>query len=234
MKKLLFIAIGLLMTGCATVSTAQRPNDYYTQGQSDEKKEALFGNSGEKISDKDIERILNYQLKLPRKNRIAILKLSKDIHWRFYSNDFHQLDESIAEDFIGSLRSSPRVYDASFLPSMLVPDQRTVPYLREAAARYQADLLLAYRSKCQTFEKYKFIDPNETRAYCTVETVLLDVRSGIVPFTTVSSNEFVAKKDKGDMNFRETIRKAEMKTIAKSLKEAASEIKTFLDGVGDL
>ncbi len=66
MKKLLFIAIALLMTGCATVSTAQRPNDYYTQDQSDEKNEALFGNSGEKISDKDIERILNYQLKLPR------------------------------------------------------------------------------------------------------------------------------------------------------------------------
>lgn len=234
MIKHLIIIFAVFVTGCASVSTAHRPNDYYSPGQKQENSEPLFGSSGGALADAEIERILHYRLKLPAKNRIAILKLSSENYWRYYSNDFTQLNETIAADFIGQLRGSPRVYDASFLPSMLVPEQRTVPYLREAAARYQADLLLAYRSNCRTFEKYKFIDPNETRAYCSVEAVLLDVRSGIVPFTVVSSNEFSARKEPGDTNFNETIKKAEIAAVAKSLNEAASQLNLFLTNVGSL
>lgn len=220
------------MTGCS-VSTLHRPNDYYTH-QENANEEPLFSSNGGSLTDKDIVRILNFQLKLPAKNRIAILKLSTGNFWRHYSNDFTQLNDSMTRDFIGQLRGSPRVYDASFLSSLLVPEKRTLPYLREAAARYQADLLLAYRENCRTFEKYKFIDPNETKAYCSVEAVLLDVRSGIVPFTAVSTNEFFAKKEKGDTNFNETIKKAEMEAIAKSLKEIVAEINSFLNDVGTL
>lgn len=234
MKKYFAILVMLLVTGCSSIATQNRPHDYYSPGQNNASKKPLFGTSEGMLADKDIERILNYRLQLPSKNRIAILKLSSDSYWRYYSNDFAQLTESIATDFIGQLRSSSRVYDASFLPSMLIPEQRTVPYLREAAARYQADLLLAYRSNCSTFEKYKFIDPNETKAYCSVEAVLLDIRSGIVPFTVVSSNEFRATKSEGDTNFSETIKKAELAAVSKSLKEVASQLNVFLSDVESL
>lgn len=234
MIKHLIILFSLLVTGCSSVSTAHRPDDYYSPDQKEASEEPLFGASGGALEDKDIKRILNYRLNLPAKNRIAILKLSSESYWRYYSNDFTQLTDSIAADFIGQLRSSPRVYDASFLPSMLVPEQRTVPYLREAAARYQADLLLAYRSNCRTFEKYKFVNPNETKAYCSVEAVLLDIRSGIVPFTVVSNNEFTARKEQGDTNFNETIKKAEMAAVSKSLKETAAKLNEFLASVGKL
>ena len=234
MLKYLIIIIAILATGCSSVATTHRPNDYYNPGSKEASDEPLFGSTGGTLADKDIERILNYRLKLPAQNRIAILKLSSESYWRYYSNDFTQLNESIASDFIGQLRESPRVYDASFLPSMLVPEQRTVPYLREAAARYQADLLLAYRYNCRTFEKYKLIDPNETKAYCSVEAVLLDVRSGIVPFTVVSTNEFTARKQQGDTNFRETIKKAEIAAVAKALKETASQLNSFLTNIGTL
>ncbi|MCA0895137.1 hypothetical protein [Microbulbifer agarilyticus] len=234
MTKYLIVITMLLVTGCTSVATANRPNDYYRPSSSDTDSEPLFGSTGGSLADSDIERILNYRLKLPKQNRIAILRLSSQSYWRNYSNDFTQLNESISQNFIGQLRESSRVYDASFLPSMLVPEQRTVPYLREAAARYQADLLLAYRSNCRTFEKYKFIDPNETKAYCSVEVVLLDVRSGIVPFTVVSSNEFSARKELGDKNFSETIKKAEMAAVAKSLNDSAYQLNLFLANTGTL
>lgn len=234
MKKYFAILAMLVVTGCSSIATQNRPHEYYTPGQNNANKEPLFGAPEGMLADKDIERILNYRLQLPAKSRIAILKLSSDSYWRYYSNDFAQLTESISTDFIGQLRSSSRVYDASFLPSMLIPEQRTVPYLREAAARYQADLLLAYRSNCSTFEKYKFIDPNETKAYCSVEAVLLDIRSGIVPFTVVSSNEFSATKSEGDTNFSETIKKAELAAVSKSLKEVASQLNVFISDVKSL
>jgi len=233
MKYLIIISI-LLTTGCAGVSTIERPNDYYRQAQKTSNHESLFGGVDNLLSDKEIGRILNFQLKLPTKNRIAILKFSQDSYWRNYSKDFTYLTESIATNFIGQLRRSPRVYDTSFLPNMLVPEKRTIPFLREAAARYQADLLLAYRTNCQTFEKYKFFGASETKAYCSVEAILLDVRSGIVPFTALVSNEFEAKKEKGDTNFRETIKKAELVSIGKSLKDVAERLNLFLDGVSSL
>jgi len=234
MTRYLAVVIILLTTGCAGVSTLDRPGDYYPAAQVNDSKASLFRGIDNLLSDKEIERILNFQLKIPKMNRIAILKLSHDRYWQNYSRDFNYLTESVATDFVSKLRDSARVYDASFLPGMLIPEKRTIPFLREAAARYQADLLLAYRTNCRTFEKYKFFSASETKAYCSVEVILLDVRSGIVPFTALVSNEFEAKKKKDDVNFHETIKKAELVSISKSLKDVAERINSFLDNVGEL
>jgi len=227
MKFLVAIAIIILIGGCTSSSTQHRPESYYSDSPATDDGADLFG-SGELLSDTDIERILNYRLKLPEKNRVAILKLSKDSYWQYYSNDFTQLTDSISKEFIQTLVDSDKIYDASFLPSMLVPEKRTVPYLREAAARYQADLLLVYRSSCRSYQKYRFVSPDETKAYCSVEAALLDIRKGIVPFTSVSTNEFMTVKDPADTNFSETKKKAELEAISKSLGEVAKELVSFL------
>lgn len=187
MKIVSILLIYIFLQACSTVGSIDRPDSYYPDVQSDTKKSSLveaatFGDSDEKII-----QLLNYRLKLPEKNRIAILKLSRDNYWRFYSNDFNQLNDSIVKSFIDKLRASERVYDASFLPAMLVSETRTVPVLREAAARFQADLLLAYRSSCESYQKYKFFDADEIKSYCSVEAILLDVRSGIIVKSVVSS-----------------------------------------------
>jgi hypothetical protein len=227
MKYLVAVAIITLVSGCASNSSQHRPESYYSDSSVTDGSSDLFG-SGELLSDVEIERILNYRLKLPEKNRVAILKLSKDSYWQHYSNDFTQLNDSISREFIQTLVKSDRIYDASFLPSMLVPEKRTVPYLREAAARYQADLLLVYRSSCRSYQKYRFVSPVETKAYCSVEAALLDIRKGIVPFTSVSTNEFKTVKDPADTNFNETKMKAELETVSKSLGEVAKELVEFL------
>lgn len=228
MSKYLLVLTAFILSGCGSVSTSHRPNSYYHSVNSHSNNDPLFGETNETLVDKDIERILQHKLALPLESRIAILKLSGQGDWNGYSRDFNQLTQSIATGFIERIKQSPRVYDASFLPAMLVPRKRTIPYLREAAARYQADLLLAYRSNCYSFEKYKFIDPDETKAYCSVEVILLDVRTGIVPFTSISSNEFSARESKKDTNFRETIKKAELEAISKSLQESAKQLVTFI------
>ena len=117
---------------------------------------------------------------------------------------------------------------------MLIPQRISLAQLRAAAARYQADLLLTYQSSCQSFEKFKFIDPNVTKAYCTVETILIDTRSGIVAFTAVATNEFTAKKEEQDINFTETRKKAEMKAISAGLSEVSTELRAFIEAMPSL
>ncbi|MFC3153232.1 hypothetical protein ACFOEK_19490 [Litoribrevibacter euphylliae] len=231
MKVIYLIITCIFLQACSTVASVNRPAHYYQENTSNDSgnglvESAIFGND-----DKKIIELLNYRVKLPEKNRIAILKLSTDNYWRFYSNDFTQLNDSLVDSFITKLRSSERVYDASFLPAMLVSEKRSVPVLREAAARYQADLLLAYRSSCQSYNKYKFIDPNESKSYCSVESVLLDVRSGIVVKSVVSVESFTSKEVAGDINFSETIKKAELEAIAKALGNVATEVVNYMDGV---
>lgn len=231
MFKYLWLIVPVLATGCATVSTVPRPADYYQRSVVEEEStgsDTLFRGDGRVLSDSEIERILNYRLVLPSSNRIALLQLSGGNSWMGYSGEVSQLTDSIKTNFVERLKSTPRVFDASFLPGMLVPKERSVPYLREAAARYQADLLLAYRSSCRTYEKYRFVGSDEARAYCTVEAVLLDVRSGVAPFSSVATREYRAVKGSSDLNFRETRKKAELEAVANSLGEIADSLLQFL------
>lgn len=225
MFRVLMILLSIFIGACSTVASNDRPNSYYKENTNVRgiASDSLLGENDSKINE-----LLYYQVKLPAQNRIAILKLSRDSHWQFYSNDFTTLTTSLIEGFVTELRLSDRVYDASFLPAMLVPDKRTVPSLREAAARFQADLLLAYRSSCNSYNKYRFMDPNETKAYCSVEAILLDVRSGIITKSVVSTQDFVAVKQKDDVNFSETVKKAELEAVAKSLLEVAKEVNNYM------
>lgn len=232
MRKGLWVAVVVLsLAGCATVETAARPDSYYAAASQGDETKVLFRSDASVLTDADIERILNHRLVLPRQNRIAILSLSSASFWRFYSDDFAQLNESIEKDFVGTLKTSGRVYDASYLPALLVPEKRTVPHLREAAARYQADLLLAYRARCASYDKSRFLLPAQTRAYCSVEALVLDVRTGIVPFTSVSTNNVEATKGADDKNLAETVKKNELAAINKSLSEVAKGLVRFLDRI---
>lgn len=230
MRYISLLVLCLLLQACSTVASIDRPTSYY-QEQTSPTKSGLVDDPVFGDNDKKINELLNYQVKLPEKNRIAVLKLSKDNYWRFYSSDFTELNNSLVESLITKLRSSKRVYDASFLPAMLVSEKRTVPALREAAARFQADLLLAYRSYCQSYQKYKFINPDENKSYCSVESILLDTRSGVIVKSIVSTEDFFASKASKDTNFHETIKKAELEAVAKALGNVADEVVLFLNNV---
>jgi len=230
MKPLLIIVCTVLFQACATVSSVERPDNYYA-GTSAGEQAGIFNETSLGDNDEKIRALINYRVALPKTNRIAILKLNTDNRLRNYSDDFTQLTDSISAQFIDKLRSSDRVYDASFLPAMLIPAEKSVPVLREASARFQADLLLGYRTLCNSYQKYNVIAADETKSYCSVEAILLDVRSGIVVKSIVSVENFSTTKKDDDKNFYETIKKAELEATAKALGSIADETVGFLNKI---
>ncbi len=92
------IAMVVALGGCTTVETTHRPESYYT-GAPQSDAAGLFKGEPGRLSDGEIERIINYRLTLPEQNRVAILVLSGASLWRFYSNDFVQLNEAIERDW---------------------------------------------------------------------------------------------------------------------------------------
>jgi len=121
-----------------------------------------------------------------------------------WSEEHAKADADNLVRFLERLKSSKRLTEAMQLPLLLVPEKRTVPYLREAAARFQADLLLVYDTHVRTFSKYRTLGKDEVKALCSVEAVLLDVRRGIVPFTASATEGISAKRTAEDLNFSET------------------------------
>ena len=218
-----------VFSGCTAVpvSTMSRPDNDYDFVGGEQSEASLFAGDAAVLSDEAIKTILDYDYTPPPLNRIALMPFGREI-WSRWSEELALSSEEMKSAVIDRLRSSDRVYDASYLPSILIPEKRTVPHLREAAARYQADLLVVYRTYCRSFERHRIFSADRSRAYCGVEAVLLDTRTGLVPFTTVASRSFDVVENETDTNFQETILRAQLAATSKALSDVSSEIVDFL------
>jgi hypothetical protein len=234
MIKYALLAACLALTACATNYTQPRPDDYAADDNARLGAVAvpasLFSSDAAVLSDADISRVLDYKYAPPARSRIALLPFGWST-WSGWSEQMAVATDAIDTALVSKLRSSSRVYDASFLPTILVPEKRTVPHLREAAARYQADLMLMFRSNCRSFERYRLLRANQTRAFCSVEAVLLDVRTGLVPFVVTTTKTFEAVENNADFNFRETILKSQLDAIGVALGDVSKLLVQFLERV---
>lgn len=189
---------------------------------------SLFATDDEVLSDSAIRRILDHRLTLPPSVRVAVLQLSeRSLEWTSWRAPSELLGTS-PEPLLAALARSPRVREAGQLPALLVPSQRTVGYLREAAARFQADVLLVYRTDCRSVTRQRFLMTDEVRAVCVAEAVAIDTRTGIVPITVRMAEEFEAKKTREDVNFRETVRRAELAATGDALAAVGRRVGEFL------
>ncbi len=235
MRRLSLVLVTLpLAAGCGAARYSTSP-EYMSSGfykdQAAMSAGSLFASDQAVMSNEAIDKVLTSKLTLPAQGRVAVLRFGPHSRWLWWSEELTKLGQETVSKFLGKLQACSRIADASLLPSLLTPGKQTVPYLREAAARYQADLLLVYRSASYTYEKQRFLAPDEAKANCFVEAVLLDVRTGVVPFTSVVTRTYTAKKSREDFNFTETVRKAELKALGQALDEVADDLVEFLEAV---
>ena len=218
-----------LLSGCAMdrppASTADMP------GLSDAAAPAaleasLFKSDQAVLSNGDIDKILSSRIYPPAHARIAVIRIGGRYPWgrTWWSENVAQIEQEGTDQLLNHFRKSPRVGRVMVLPTMLTPAQVTVPYLRESAARVQADLLLVYRTFTQSYQQQRFFGGGDIHAYCTVEAILLDTRSGVVIDTSVKTQSFSASKTSKDLEFEEAAARAEQKAIASALGQSAEDL----------
>lgn len=218
------IALAFLTSGCTRKMMGPPPPpppETILGATENELQYSLFKGDQNVLSDQDIARILGTQLKLSDRHRLAILSLSSYSPW---SEDIADMETKNFDSLLRTLKASPQLTQVRLLPSLLVPEKRTVPYLREASARIQADLLFVYTARIQSFRRDRFLKPDEVRAQCVVESVLLDVRTGIVVHTARATENIAMKKAPADLNFTETIARAEADARGKALLTLANSV----------
>jgi hypothetical protein len=191
--------------------------------------ESLFKEDQAVLSNEDLQKILAAHVTVPDNAKLAVVRFGRLPYWWGWSEDFVRVNEQIDTDFLGKLRTSPKLREVAYLPSLVTPTLMTLPYLRQAAARCQADLLLVYRTSTRTYTKQRWFATDQTKAYCTVEAVLLDTRTGLLPFSTVANEFYSASRSKKEIDFNETVAKAEQQAIGRAWLRVAEEAVTFLE-----
>lgn len=219
-------ALSLFLAACASTPRGAA----YPGAEPEPEAASLFPADAAVLPDDAIARILAHEWKAPASARLAVLRIGQRSPFLRWSGEFAQLDAQLRDEILGALRGGERVAAVSELPSLLVPREQTVGHLREAAARYRADLLLAWRGDCRTYGRSRLFSPDETKAYCDVEAVLLDVRTGIVPFAQSASRELTTTKAKDELSSAEASRRAELRATADALQDVTRGVLAFLSG----
>lgn len=198
---------------------------------------SLFSSDQSVLDDAAVKTILSSKLELPAKAKIALMRFpdseAQKNYGRYYwrSEEYLKLLQSQMDALSTALRASEQITETTPLPSLMTPQRASIPLLREAAVRMQADLLLVFRVNSDTYFQYRMLTKDRVKAYSTCELVLLDVRTGLVPFTRVISREQLELKLSTDFDLSETMRRAEQNAAAEALNQAAADLVAFVKSV---
>jgi len=188
------------------------------------------------LSEEALKKILSSRVVLPKKGHLAIMRFPgpEQTATSLYGNNYRRselylkTDSSYIDSLTTKLKKSDRIIAVTLLPALLSPADAGIPSLREASVRLQADLLLAFRISSDIYNQS---NANSVKAFSTFEAVLMDIRTGLIPYTTVvtKDNEQELSPEESDIN--EVRIRAEREAILSSLSIVADEITEFLRSV---
>jgi len=190
------------------------------------------------LSEQALDKILSSRVVLPSKGHLAITQYPGAHRTSaYFGNDYWRSEAYLntQKDYIDTLSDkiseSDRIVAVTVVPSLLSPKDASIPVLREAAVRLQADLLLAFRITSDIYQEYKQPLNDSIKAFSICEAVLMDTRTGLIPYTAVATGENIQELISADTDLNEARNRAEKEAVLASLREVAREITEFLRSV---
>lgn len=195
---------------------------------------SLFNFEGRSISEDDIARILSSEIQLPDTVRLAILNYSSSSVNRYYSSywsneEFLKLQQSFVDIFKEKLETNGKVKRVILMPKLMIGNNPNIFTLRESAVRLQADLFLVFSINSDIYYRYKVFKKDEAKAYATAEALLMDVRTGIIPYSEIVTHEKQVIKDNTiDLTDQDTQKRAENGAIQLTLEDLSDRLNQYL------
>ena len=234
MKTLMCLAL-LTFAGCGTAGSLYRSEEYRGRPAINA---SLVKDDKALLSEEAIRTLLESRIRIPDRVKLAVLPLGhsgthgEDRWYRRESRDldFPQQKKAYLEALEGPLAQTGRFSEITHVPAMMLPADPSLTRLREAAALMQAELLLVYstQSHIVTWESTFVFVRDEVRALASIELILLDVRTGVVPYAETFHDEHLEKERSKDLSVVETQRRAERKATLLVMARAAEGLKKFM------
>ena len=232
---IVLIGIIIFTSGCAVTSqNIPQPMSMAEIGDKPSLEASLFISDQAVLGDEAIARILDSSVFILPDSKIALMRFpdasGSQVYGRYYWADesYLKVQQGFSDTIAEALSASGAVREVTPLPSLMTPREPSIPVLREAAVRMQADMLLIFRITSATYSKYRMFAGDTVKAYSTCEVVLLDVRTGIVPFARIVTRERFDKKQQKDLELSETMRRTEEAAATDALQAVAADLVSFM------
>jgi hypothetical protein len=231
----LLILLIALTTACSTSrrfdssSTASAPSLDTLITQS------LFSDRASTISEENIQRILDGSYKLPQQLRVAMVRLEstpqlKRYYWNYWADEqYLKTQQSYLDLFTDKFKQSARVTKLSTVPDLLVSKTPSFTNIREAAVRMQADIVVIYAITSDIYSKYRLFTKTDLKAFATTQLIILDVRTGLIPFSTIVTKDYLSQKRKEELDYAEAASRVQNEAVLLTINEIGEKITEFLN-----
>ena len=188
------------------------------------------------LSEEAIRTLLGSKVRIPDRVKLAVLPLGHwgthgEEHWGYgfaREIDFPQERRTYLEALEKPLAGTGRFTEITHVPALMIPPEPSLTRLREAAALMQAELLLVYSTRSHLVTWQSIWVKDEVRAMASIELILLDVRTGVVPYAETFDDEHLEKEKSEDLSVTELQRRAERLATLKVMARAAEGLKKFM------
>ena len=233
MKKIgLFILTAIIFASCSTTKQFNSQSDYSYVNNEPPITKSLFEDKSSTISEENIQKILDGNYNLPNNLRVTFVKLeSSQNQRRYYWSDEQYLksQQQYLDLFTEKFKSSKRVKNITTIPDILISKNPTFTSIREAAVRTQSDIVVIYSINSDIYSQYKMFSKTRIKAFATTQLIVLDVRTGLVPFTTIVTKDFQDKKNEVDINESEATNRIKNQAVLLTIDEIGKQIIEFLN-----
>lgn len=192
---------------------------------------SLFDDKSSTISEENIQKILDGDYSLPNNLRVSLVKLeSIQSRRNYYWNDEEYLksQQQYLDLFTSKFKQSARVQKVSKIPDLLISNNPTFTSIREAAVRTQSDIVVIYSINSDLYSKYKLFAKSDIKAFATTQLIILDVRTGLIPFSTIVTKEYQSKRQENELNDNEAANRIKNEAVLLTIQEIGERIKLFL------
>lgn len=236
MKKYVFLFfVSVMLYSCGStypkVAPASINNTYQQKYEQEIITQSLFSDTESTISEADIQRLLDGKIQLPDTVRIAILNMNSTYsnynRYAWNNEEAMQTQRNQFELLKSKLESTGKTKKVFLLPKLMTRSNPTLTQLRESAVRMQADLLLIFHIKSDLYYKYKMFKKNEVKAFATCESLLMDIRTGVIPFSDVLTHDVLKKKEDEDFNNDELRKRAIQEASQMTLESLGNDLIDF-------
>jgi hypothetical protein len=229
------IAFIVLTTAC---NTSRRFNNTSVVSATEDTliTHSLFSDRSSTISEENIQKILEGSYKLPQQLRVAMVRLEptsqpRRYYWNYFTDEqYLKTQQSYLDLFAEKLKQSNRVTKLTVVPDLLVSKTPTFTSIREAAVRMQADIVVVYAITSDLYSKYKLFSKTDLKAFATTQLIVLDVRTGLVPFSTIATKDFLSHKKKEELDHPEAASRIQNEAVLLTINDIGEKLTEFLNG----
>ena len=197
--------------------------------------QSLFNDKASTISEENIQKILDGTYKLSPQLRVAIVRLEptpqlKRFYWNYWSGEqYLKTQQSYLDLFADKFKQSSQVTKLSIIPDLLISKTPSFTNIREAAVRMQADVVVVYAITSDIYAKYKLFSKSDIKAFATTQLIILDVKTGLIPFSTIVTRDFLSQKKKEELDNAEAASCIQNEAVLVTINDIGQKITEFLN-----